>query len=77
MKNPNTQLTPGDVDYEKYLKLSNQMNTNELQDVFMGRMEKVLAALAKDRERIDAKQNIEESKKQQSVSSAMLISQTS
>jgi len=39
------------------------MNTNELQDVFMGRMEKVLAALAKDRERIDAKQNIEESKK--------------
>ena len=63
MKNPNIQLTPGDVDYEKYLKLSNQMNTNELQDVFMGRMEKVLGALAKDRERIDTKQNIEESKK--------------
>jgi len=39
------------------------MNTNELQDVFMGRMEKVLGALAKDRERIDTKQNIEESKK--------------
>ncbi len=31
-------LTPGDHEYEKYLKLSNQMNTNELHDVFMGRM---------------------------------------
>jgi hypothetical protein len=39
------------------------MNTNELQDVFIGRMERVLAALGKDREKIDAKHNNEESKK--------------
>ena len=77
MKNPNIILAQGDVDYEKYLKLSNQMNTNELQDVFIGRMERVLAALGKDREKIDAKHNNEESKKQQPVSSVMLISQTS
>jgi glycine cleavage system pyridoxal-binding protein P len=38
VKTPNEKLGPGDSEYEKYLKLSNQMNTNELHDVFMGRM---------------------------------------
>jgi hypothetical protein len=37
-------------------------------------MEKVLAALARDREKIDAKKNKEEGKKQQPVHSVMMIS---
>lgn len=49
-------LSPGDQDYEKYLKLSNQMNTNELHDVFMGRMSKLLKAVGKDREKLEARQ---------------------
>ena len=51
-------LTPGRSEHpetEKYMKLSNQMNTNELQDVFMGRVGKLLKAIAKDRERVEAK----------------------
>jgi len=51
--------TPGDPEYEKYLRLSNQMNTNELQDVFMGRMDKMLAAVARDRDKLGAKQLME------------------
>jgi hypothetical protein len=31
------------------------MNTNELQDVFMGRINKLLTAVGKDREKIEAK----------------------
>jgi len=37
------------------MKLSNQMNTNELEDVFMGRVSKLLNAIGKDRERVEAK----------------------
>ena len=50
-------LTPGSEhpETEKYMKLSNQMNTNELQDVFMGRVGNLLNAIAKDRERLEAK----------------------
>jgi hypothetical protein len=51
-------LTPGGSDHtetEKYMKLSNQLNTNELQDVFMGRVGKLLKAIGKDRERLEAK----------------------
>ena len=51
-------LTPGGSEQpetEKYMKLSNQMNTNELQEVFMGRVGKLLKAIAKDRERVEAK----------------------
>ncbi len=50
-------LTPGseNPETEKYMKLSNQMNTNEIQDVFMGRVGKLLNAIAKDRERLEAK----------------------
>jgi hypothetical protein len=52
-------LTPGSSEHpetEKYMKISNQMNTNELQDIFMGRFGKLLYAIAKDRERFEAKQ---------------------
>ena len=52
-------LTPGSSEHpetEKYMKISNQMNTNELHDVFIGRFGKLLNAIAKDRERFEAKQ---------------------
>ena len=51
-------FTPGSSEHpetEKYMKLSNQMNTNELQDIFMGRVGKLLKAIGKDRERVEAK----------------------
>jgi hypothetical protein len=50
-------LTPGseNPETEKYMKLSNQMNTNEIQDVFMGRVGKLLNAIAKDRDHLEAK----------------------
>ena len=52
-------LTPGSSEHpetEKYMKISNQMNTNELHDVFIGRFGKLLNAIAKDREHFEAKQ---------------------
>ena len=50
-------ITPGSEhpETEKYMKLSNQMNTNEIHDVFMGRVGKLLNSIAKDRERLEAK----------------------
>lgn len=38
MKRVKDGTTPSDEDFEKYLKMSNQLNTNELADVFQGRV---------------------------------------
>lgn len=58
MKKRISEGTPSDEDFEKYLKLSNQMNTNELADVFEGRVEKLLLAVKADREKEEAKKAV-------------------
>ncbi len=58
-----------DINYEKYTKLAEAMNTNELQDVFIGRVDKLLQIVQKERDRSAMQTSVAKTKQERQAAS--------